>query len=292
MRLGGFVIHGNSRPTLGRCLESLKAVCDHVVAIDSESEDGSFALAHESGVEARRLRWQGFGAARAAAAELLTPSCDYLLYLDSDEWLEPPAVAAIQALRSRGLEGRGYTVRRRNWAAKQSGGQYLFRTDTRWRIIHRDFAVWRPSMVVHEALPSGPRAASGAYVEHGFALDPAYRLEKDLRYALLWAVQAHAEGRRAKPPSIQRAAAWIRDGLLNGAVFRGGAEALSLTTRVSRYHALKHAYLRQVRAGGFPRLVEAYAQARYDALWALVAEAVRSEGAATDPRTATSRRAS
>lgn len=281
MRLGGFVIHGNSRATLGRCLDSLKAVCDHVVAIDSESTDGSYALAHDSGVEARRVPWRGFGAARAAAAELLKPSCDYLLYLDSDEWLEPQSIDTLVRLRSRGLQGRGYTVRRRNWAARADGRRYLFRVDTRWRIIHRDFAAWTPSMVVHEALPGGPRVASGASVEHAFALDHAYRLEKDLRYALLWAVQAHAEGRRAKPAALQRTAAWIRDGLLNGALFRGGADAVSLTTRVSRYHALKHRYLRQVRSGRHPELVQAYAEGRYDDLWKRVGEAVAPEARAS-----------
>ena len=33
--LAGYVIHGNSRSTLRQCVESLQAVCDHVVCVDS-----------------------------------------------------------------------------------------------------------------------------------------------------------------------------------------------------------------------------------------------------------------
>jgi glycosyltransferase involved in cell wall biosynthesis len=67
MRLGGFVIHGNARQTLAACVDSLKAVCDEVVAVDSHSDDGSAELLDASGVRRIVHSWEGYGAARAVA---------------------------------------------------------------------------------------------------------------------------------------------------------------------------------------------------------------------------------
>ncbi len=57
MRLGGFVIHGNAAPTLTACLESLVAVCDTVVAVDSGSTDGSAELVARVGARAVSHPW-------------------------------------------------------------------------------------------------------------------------------------------------------------------------------------------------------------------------------------------
>ncbi|MFK9339948.1 glycosyltransferase, partial [Escherichia coli] len=91
MKLGGFVIHGNNVETLGACLDSLRSVSDEVVAVDSCSTDGSARLDEERGVRRIELPWQGYGAARAAAAEALR-GCDYLFFLDADERLAEGSV--------------------------------------------------------------------------------------------------------------------------------------------------------------------------------------------------------
>src|SRR4051794_7968011 len=98
MRLGGYVIHGNNRDTLGACLEALLAVCDEVVALDSRSTDGSVELAQRLGARSVSHAWRGYGAARAAAMDALGP-CDYVFYLDSDERLEPEALRVLRAWR-------------------------------------------------------------------------------------------------------------------------------------------------------------------------------------------------
>ena len=84
VRLGGFVIHGNNKSTLKACVESLRSVCDEVVAVDSCSTDGSAELVRSLGARSETLPWQGFGAARAKAMSLLAPA-DYVFFLDSDE---------------------------------------------------------------------------------------------------------------------------------------------------------------------------------------------------------------
>lgn len=269
MRLGGFVIFGNSRPTLARCLDSLQAVADEVVAVDSQSTDGSAELVAQRGFRYVNTPWRGYGAARAEAAKLLS-SFDYFFYLDADEWLEPAAIAMLRDLKLRGPSLPVYTVKRRNWVELPSK-RFLFYTDTKARIVRREFALWNEKMIVHEALPSLPSQPSGACIEHTFATSIDDRAAKDDRYALLWAVRMAAAGRTPKPASLERAAHSFRHLVLYGGLMRGGADGARLATAMGRYHGRKHEFLRRVRAGEFAEIVSAYSGGDYERVMKLVA---------------------
>ena len=135
MKLGGFVIHGNNRDTLGACLESLRSVCDEVVALDSQSTDGSVELARDLGARSVSRPWRGYGAARAAAVEALGP-CDYVFYLDSDERLAPGAERVFQEWRASAPTHPAYRVPVRDWAELE-GHRFLYRTHWRARLTRR-----------------------------------------------------------------------------------------------------------------------------------------------------------
>jgi len=260
MRLGGFVIHGNNRDTLGDCLDSLLAVCDEVVAIDSCSTDGSAEIVQAKGVRSVVLPWQGYGAARQAAARELA-HCDYLFFLDSDERLKTGAEDAIAAWRRSNPELPHYLLPRRDWV-HLGGRDFVLRTEWHVRLIRRDAATWKPEMIVHEALPRRPAARVDAPVEHRFMTSTAELEEKQDWYALLWAVQAHAAGRRARRAHLTRVGHVLRNCVLKGGLLRGGMAAIEAAWAVSRYHAHKQHYLRRIEAGEFGDLVEAYAEGR------------------------------
>ncbi len=270
MRLGGYVIHGNNRDTLEACLKGLLALCDDVVALDSQSTDGSVELARSMGARSVSRPWQGYGAARAAAMEALGP-CDYVFFLDSDEHLEPAAVQTLRTWRESAPQAPVYLLPRRDWAELE-GHRFRYRTEWRARLVRRDVAVWRPEMIVHEALPRMRALRVNAPIEHRFAHSLAGRAEKEERYALLWAVRAFAEGRRLKPAALQRPAHLVRDCILHGALWRGGLDALRLAWAVSAYHAAKYRYLRALRQGRFPELVQAFADGRHGEVFARVRE--------------------
>jgi len=116
-------------------------------------------------------------------------------------------------------------------------------------------------------------AESGIAIEHRFATSLEAFRAKEERYALLWAVRAHAEGRRAKWPPLQAPAHAVRLALLRGAAFRGGLPALRLAWGFGRYHARKHALLRELRAGGHAELARAYAEGRLADLYRLLPRA-------------------
>lgn len=263
MRLGGFVIHGNNADTLPRCLDALVAVSDEVVAVDSCSTDGSAELVRARGIRHVVHPWEGYGAARAEAVRALA-GCDYVFFLDSDEWLEPEAIEALRAWKRSAPDAPQYSFLRRHWA-ELPGGRFLFRTERHVHLVRRDAAGWLPDMIVHEELPPARTVALPIPLEHRFATDVETNRPKYDRYALLCALQLHLDGKRPKPAALKRLSSLVylvREAILKGAAFRGGAAGWALARDVAWYHARKHEYLALLRRGAFPELVAALREGR------------------------------
>ena len=92
--LSAVVITLNSAATLKRCLESL-SFADEVIVLDGGSTDQTQVVARECG--ARLLEnsyWQGFCVQKNRALDLA--SHEWILLLDSDEWLEASAAQEIR----------------------------------------------------------------------------------------------------------------------------------------------------------------------------------------------------
>lgn len=258
LKLGGFVIHGSHAATLGAALDSLLAVSDVVAAVDSGSNDGAADLVQARGVRRVELPWRGYGAARARAAEALA-DCDYLFFLDADERLDEENISKLRAWKSAtSTQGaRTYTLRCRDWA-ELDGRCFLFREGPRRRLFRRDTATWKPEMIVHESVGKVETVPLDIAFDHRFAVTLEDRAFRNDRYALLWAIQASAEGRGMKPVSVQRVSHYLKDAVLSGALFRAGTDASRLAWLVSRYHAQKYEYLRRIRQGEFAELVSLY----------------------------------
>src|SRR5690606_16234224 len=162
------------------------------------------------------LPWQGYGAARAAAIDALGDGFDYCFFLDADERLGAGGREVLKAWKASGPDAPGYFVRRRDWARGENGEPFVYRTERKNRVLRRDVARWSRRMIVHEAVPVRGRQPLDVTVEHEFAIDWRFRARKDRQYALLWAIQAHAERRRPKPRLVQRLAHLGRDLLVKG----------------------------------------------------------------------------
>lgn len=272
-RIGGFVVFGNSRGTIDTCLESLCAVCDEVVAVDSDSDDGSAERVAARGVRRVNHTWRGFGAARAVAARELG-DCDYVFFLDSDERLADGALEHFARWRQSQPTLPHYTLRRDDWA-EVGGHRFVFRSETRTRLIRRDCASWTDSMIVHEALPRRASAPLGAVIDHAFYRDGDSLRQKQRYYSLLWAVMAHQRGRRSPLLAFGRQPLhWVRNALIKGALWRGGIAGSRLSWLVGEQHALKYRYLDAIRAGAYSECVSAYARGDFGTVIELVRAAL------------------
>jgi (heptosyl)LPS beta-1,4-glucosyltransferase len=278
IRVGGFVIHADNRETLPRCLDSLRAVSDSCVAVDTGSRDGSAQLVRERRIPRLPRRWEGYGAARMAAVEALQ-GCDYVFFLDSDEWLEREAIAALRAWKRSEPRAAHYSLVRRDWA-ELGDRPFLYRTERHVRLIRRESACWDRRMIVHEALPAADTIRLPVRVEHRFADSVASMRAKVEKYALLWAIRFREDARKVKPAALQRVVHLVREMLLKGSLFRGGLRAIALADAVAHHHARKYTLLQEVRRGAHAELVEAFEQDRLEDLFRLLKAPIPAHGAA------------
>ncbi len=81
---------------LRRCLDSVRSAVEAMVVVDTGSTDDSVAVARSFGAEVRQIEWPAdFAAARNVSLEGV--ATEWVLWLDSDEWLAEGAAAKVRA---------------------------------------------------------------------------------------------------------------------------------------------------------------------------------------------------
>jgi glycosyltransferase involved in cell wall biosynthesis len=277
MKLVSFVIHGNAQGTLTRCLQSLRASSDAIVAVDSCSTDGSFEVSQSLADVVVQKPWAGYGAARARAMiEVLKLNAHMAFFLDSDEWLPEPLELKTAAKRAFLNIKSGFRVRRvtRENYVTHASGRYLFFKDQRVRLFAPEHAAWTDAQIVHEAFKKGTYPLTNITIAHDFVNEQsqsfAVREEKAQRYAALWAIQAFEEKRGLKNPGLQYWAQTLKYSVLKGSLFRGGAHGWNLSRIQGRYAALKYEFLAALRAGQHAHWVQLYCAGQLEELMAQV----------------------
>lgn len=110
-RLSAVVTTFDNADTIERCLRSV-AFCDEIVVLDSGSTDATRDIAERLGARTIVEPFKGYSAQKQSAID--HAAHDWVLLLDSDEWLDDGARSEI--LRAIVQDGRaGYSVRRREW---------------------------------------------------------------------------------------------------------------------------------------------------------------------------------
>jgi glycosyltransferase involved in cell wall biosynthesis len=133
----------NEAAVIARCLDSVRALIDSWVIVDTGSTDGTQELIRQklAGIpgELHERPWRNFGENRSEALELARGKADYVLIIDADEELEVPAGYVMPALGS----DQYMLVHRR----KQS-------PETSWDLgtLVKSSLPWRYQGVVHEVI--------------------------------------------------------------------------------------------------------------------------------------------
>jgi len=98
------LITRNEADSLPRCLESVQALADQIVVVDTGSTDETVQIARQFGAEVHHFPWRDdFAAARNAAISHAT--CDWVLIMDADEELPAESSAQLDGLLAHPIPG-------------------------------------------------------------------------------------------------------------------------------------------------------------------------------------------
>ncbi|MBK8597988.1 MAG: glycosyltransferase family 2 protein [Holophagales bacterium] len=184
------VITRNEEANIGRCLTSVSGLAEEMVVVDSGSTDGTPAIARAAGARVFTQEFLGYGRQKQLALE--KAGCDWLLFLDADEWLDEEARGAIgAALGARPPETvTGYRLRRRTFYLGGWVKHAAWLNEPKLRLVRRGAARWKPD-VVHESLEltSGCCRSLPGRILHSPYRDLAHQLQKIDRYTEIIAVR-------------------------------------------------------------------------------------------------------
>lgn len=236
--LSGVVITRNEGDRIARCIGSLLPVCREVIVLDSGSSDDTVAIARGLGVRVEHQDWLGFAAQKNAVIALA--SQPWVILLDADEWLEPPAQDRLRALFADAPVHAGVEhadvwllLRRTHFLGHAMRGGSFAREP-----VHRLFRAHlrHGFRAVHEYLDvAGSRVrTSDVVLEHDTARNADEYWRKLQGYAGLWAQEQRQRGRGT---FTGRGALAAFAYLLKNVVVRGGFMDGRLGLRFHWLHA-------------------------------------------------------
>ena len=248
MQVSAVIITLNEERNLARALDSLAAVADEVVVVDSGSVDGTRQIAASRGARFLAHAWEGYaGQKNFAAAEARH---NWVFSLDADETLSPELAAELQRLKREGPgDAAGFTMPRlaryRGRWIRHSG----WYPDRKLRLYDRRRGRWVGRYVHERVQVDGPvRELSGDL--HHFPLDsPDEQLRSVNRYTTLAAIEARENGEGLILPKLLVLPSWkfvetylVRQG------FRDGSPGFSIAAMASYYVYRKYAKLWRMAA--------------------------------------------
>lgn len=193
MPLSVVLITQNAAQQLPDCLASV-AFADEVVVVDSDSSDGTAALAASYGARVVPKEWLGFGRQKQFAVE--QAAHDWVLCLDADERVSPELAASlVRALETPAAPV--YRMARRNrflgrWLRHGEGYP-----DWSARLFDRRQARWSDDAVHEKLLYAVTPGSLEGDLLHESAEDLGRYLEKQNRYTTLAAEELHRRGQSA-----------------------------------------------------------------------------------------------
>ncbi|HEX7030232.1 MAG TPA: glycosyltransferase family 2 protein [Gammaproteobacteria bacterium] len=170
--LSAYVLTHNSQKHLDEVLARVARVADDVVVLDSGSMDDTREIAERRGSRFHQRRFDDFIRQREHAASLCRH--DWVLFVDSDEYLDDELIDAINALKAEGFRDCDAYILRREWyvLGRRVHGVYPVKCpDFRVRLYHRGKGRFDQMCPVHEKLvgfDAVGRIARGAIHHHTF----------------------------------------------------------------------------------------------------------------------------
>lgn len=248
-RVSVCIVTLNEEANLPRCLESIFP-CGEMIVVDSGSTDGTSEIARAHGAKWFTNKWPGFAKQRQFAESRAT--CDFVLFLDADEWLSaelcaeiPRVLAADNALR------RIYSFRRRSEFLGRQIRHGDWKNDRVTRLAPRGSTTWRGEEP-HPYLTSDelPTYRCDSTLFHQPYRDLRHFREKNETYARMWAASAHLRETRGGflVGALHGTWRFVRGYFIKGGLLDGLAGYV-IAREYARNVIRKYAYLTKLHSG-------------------------------------------
>lgn len=145
--ISAIILSKNEADRIGRCIISLRNIVDEVIVVDSGSTDDTITIAKSLGANVISTKWKGFGETKNFGNKLAQN--DWILSIDSDEWLSEKLANEIKALRK--TDKLIYSLNRSNIYQGKEIQHSGWSPDWVLRLFNKRAVSWN-SNLVHEKL--------------------------------------------------------------------------------------------------------------------------------------------
>lgn len=215
------MIARNNERSIGRCIESLKWAGE-IVVVDSGSTDRTPDICRELGARVHVTPdWPGHGPQKNRALDLATG--EWVLSVDSDEWITPALRAEIERTVHGPTPDPGYAIPRRSSFCGRFMRHSGWWPDYVVRLFRRDAARFTDAHTHERLVVNGRLGRLREPIMHEAVTDLDQMLGKMNGYSTALAQTKFEEGRRATLVGAVLHGAWaffrtyvLRGGFLDG----------------------------------------------------------------------------
>lgn len=195
MKVSAIIITKNAEPTLRRCLESVRWA-DEIVVVDSGSTDRTLEICRELGATLHQTPdWPGHGPQKNRALERATG--DWIVALDSDEWLTPELRAEVGRAMTDPRGKVAFAIPRRSSYCGRFMRHSGWWPDYVVRLFRRDSARFSEDHTHDRLIVNGATGKLRAPIMHEAITDLDQMLVKMNMYSSSAAQMKLREGRKA-----------------------------------------------------------------------------------------------
>ncbi len=221
MSLSVIIIARDAEGTIRRCLESV-AWADEIVVVESGSTDRTAELCREFTTKVHQTPdWPGHGPQKNRALDFATG--DWVLSLDSDEWITPAARAEIERAIAVPSDKVAFALPRRSSFCGRFMRHSGWWPDYVRRLFRRGAARFSDDQGHDRLIVNGAIGKLTAPIQHETVTSLDQLIDKMNTYSAMTAHNLHARGRRASIGTALLHGAWafvrtyfLRLGFLDG----------------------------------------------------------------------------
>ena len=248
-KLSVIIITYNEEKNIARCLNSLKAIADEIIVLDSFSSDCTVDIARESGAKVWQEPFRGYIEQKNRAIKLAT--YNYVMSIDADEEIDVELQKSILAAKQTFIYSAYKMKRCTNHCGRfiRHGAWY---PDRKIRLFDKRVACWgglNPHDKVVFSKPIAVKQLPGEILHYSFPTIEEHTAKNE-RFSSIVAKSYFKAGKKTNLFRVIINPSWA---FINGFIFRkgflDGGQGLIIAWKQARYTFLKHKKLFQLQSG-------------------------------------------